>query len=593
MMAIFRKLGGKSVLLLIWGCFFLEVVSTACSSPLPLPTLAPAATVPLMPNLTATPSPIYLPVTFTSTPEVITGFTPVLTVSPSPVVYLSPTPLPTATIHIVAKDETLLEIAIFYNIDLSLILQVNPEISNPNDIGVGQQIVIPPFIDDTSTNLPVHYVKAGENFTTISTYWNIEVSALQKANPQVDPNSLQVGQPLFIPVSDAHWTISGDTLSQLAVTYNTSIDAIIEANLDVLDPANPDYVPTGVLLKIPPEQVSEGYDCNPQPARTIVITYTINYGEKEFCLASKFGISIETLYAANPHLIGEGVVHDGVVVVVPPLDGTVYTVTAEDVTRNTTLQDLLEWYGITQFTDIQDWAGQLVGPTLQTGQQLFIRGADLLAGPFDSSFLVVVQEPTPIPTIEAGTAVFSTPGVVAAQPTASVPSNSSTPGYEPPVPTGDPPPGAFRPHSNPWSGELTSVDTGWCGGVADGSGWSDSLIWPINNPVIHENRGFRPGHHGIDLDAPLGTSIYASATGQVVWAGYTRWGGGNMVVLAHGNTWQTHYAHMDDIFVSCGQIVTQGTIIGTIGQTGSSSFPHVHLELRYGGFAYDPTEWLP
>lgn len=146
----------------------------------------------------------------------------------------------------------------------------------------------------------------------------------------------------------------------------------------------------------------------------------------------------------------------------------------------------------------------------------------------------------------------------------------------------------LHPPSNPWSGELTSFDTGTCGEIVDGYGWTGSLIWPVDNPSIQEGRGFRIGHAAVDVVAPLGANIYASSSGVVVWAGYTRWGGGNEVVLAHGGTWQTHYAHMDIVSVSCGQFVNQGTVIGTVGQTGSSSFPHVHFELRYGGLSYDP-----
>lgn len=162
-----------------------------------------------------------------------------------------------------------------------------------------------------------------------------------------------------------------------------------------------------------------------------------------------------------------------------------------------------------------------------------------------------------------------------------------------PVPSQSVPQTSLRPPSNPWSNDASLYDAGTCGGVADGSGWSGSLMWPVDSQQIKEGRAFRLGHPALDIEAALDSPVYAAATGEVVWAGWSRWGGGNIVVLAHGNTWQTHYAHMNEVLISCGQVVARGTQIGTVGQSGASNFPHLHFEVRYKGMAYDALTWLP
>ena len=150
----------------------------------------------------------------------------------------------------------------------------------------------------------------------------------------------------------------------------------------------------------------------------------------------------------------------------------------------------------------------------------------------------------------------------------------------------------IRPKSNPWSNGYTGEGTGSCGELADGYGWTNSLFWPVDSHDVEPGRGFRAGHGAIDIVSPLGSSVYAAESGVVIWGGWSVWGGGNMVVLAHGGTYQTHYAHLATVDVSCGQFINKGQAIGTVGQTGSSSFPHVHFVVRYNGLNYNPLNWL-
>ncbi|MFT7557649.1 MAG: LysM repeat protein [Planctomycetota bacterium] len=86
----------------------------------------------------------------------------------------------------------------------------------------------------------------------------------------------------------------------------------------------------------------------------------------------------------------------------------------------------------------------------------------------------------------------------------------------------------------------------------------------------------------IDIGAPTGTPIYASAAGKVVIDNNSGWGGGygNYVVLTHGNGAKTLSAHMTDNVVKLGQYVQQGELIGHVGSTGRSTGPHLHFEIR-------------
>lgn len=98
-------------------------------------------------------------------------------------------------------------------------------------------------------------------------------------------------------------------------------------------------------------------------------------------------------------------------------------------------------------------------------------------------------------------------------------------------------------------------------------------------------------HTGLDIAARKGTPIKAAAGGTVVHAG---WKGslGKLIVVSHGNGVQTYYAHCNSIGVKVGQEVSQGEVIGKVGSTGNSTGPHLHLEIRVNGVAYNPQNWL-
>lgn len=109
---------------------------------------------------------------------------------------------------------------------------------------------------------------------------------------------------------------------------------------------------------------------------------------------------------------------------------------------------------------------------------------------------------------------------------------------------------------------------------------SSSLIRPISGGV--KTQGIH-GYNAVDLAAPEGTSVFASASGTVITAranGAWNGGYGNYVIIKHPNGVQTLYAHFGSVLVGAGQEVVQGQTIGYIGMTGKTTGPHVHFEVR-------------
>ncbi|MBE1236734.1 M23 family metallopeptidase [Phaeovibrio sulfidiphilus] len=99
--------------------------------------------------------------------------------------------------------------------------------------------------------------------------------------------------------------------------------------------------------------------------------------------------------------------------------------------------------------------------------------------------------------------------------------------------------------------------------------------------------GLAARHEGVDMGAPRGTPIAATAPGKVVYAG---WRGryGRVVDVDHGVGLLTRYAHMDAITVQMGQKLEKGDVIGTVGSTGRSTGPHLHYEIRVNGRPRNP-----
>jgi murein DD-endopeptidase MepM/ murein hydrolase activator NlpD len=124
------------------------------------------------------------------------------------------------------------------------------------------------------------------------------------------------------------------------------------------------------------------------------------------------------------------------------------------------------------------------------------------------------------------------------------------------------------------------------------------LKWPVSGPItcgfgwrIHPVYGYRSFHTGIDIGVPMGTTVKAARYGRVI---YTGWNGayGLVVILDHGNSLATMYAHLSRVFVSAGQRVGTLQSIAASGNTGTSTGPHLHFQVEVQGTPVNPLSWL-
>lgn len=99
-------------------------------------------------------------------------------------------------------------------------------------------------------------------------------------------------------------------------------------------------------------------------------------------------------------------------------------------------------------------------------------------------------------------------------------------------------------------------------------------------------------HEGIDFTANVGTEIYATGDGVVSSIERSRGGYGNCIIINHGFGYQTVYAHLSKIDVKRGQKVGRGMVIGRVGNTGKSTAPHLHYEVRKGSKSVDPINYF-
>ena len=121
-----------------------------------------------------------------------------------------------------------------------------------------------------------------------------------------------------------------------------------------------------------------------------------------------------------------------------------------------------------------------------------------------------------------------------------------------------------------------------------------AFIWPVDGKVIGKFGPTKDNQRndGINIAAPAGAPVLASAAGTVAYAGNELRGFGNMVLLRHADGWVTAYAHNSALLVKKGDKVKQGQIIARVGSTGNVDTPQLHFELRQGTKAVDPLKNL-
>jgi murein DD-endopeptidase MepM/ murein hydrolase activator NlpD len=119
---------------------------------------------------------------------------------------------------------------------------------------------------------------------------------------------------------------------------------------------------------------------------------------------------------------------------------------------------------------------------------------------------------------------------------------------------------------------------------------SGTFGWPASGSI---SQGYWSGHPALDIAAWIGAPVNAADSGHVIFAGWDDTGYGYTVVIDHGNGFQTLYAHLNAYYVDAGENVVKGQSIAEIGNTGNSTGPHLHIEIRQGTVQRNPIGFLP
>jgi murein DD-endopeptidase MepM/ murein hydrolase activator NlpD len=124
---------------------------------------------------------------------------------------------------------------------------------------------------------------------------------------------------------------------------------------------------------------------------------------------------------------------------------------------------------------------------------------------------------------------------------------------------------------------------------------TEEMATPVNTPQGmpiegHLTQNSHSGHVALDFGAPVGTPVQATMDGEVVYAGWNDQGYGNLVIIENG-PYRVYFAHLSEIPVRVGQRVRAGEVIALSGNTGNSTGPHLHYEVRLNGRQVNPAKF--
>lgn len=331
-------------------------------------------------------------------------------------------------------------------------------------------------------------------------------------------------------VMNAYFIKGKQNSPDLTLVSLTSQAAVVSST------ANPesstDYLEGGFGIS----RLAQLYTNLPSHPRDEVTTYTVQSGDTIFGIADKFGLTPESILWCNRYVLGnvpENLM-PGVVINIPPEDGVIYQWMAGN-----GLNGVAEFYGVTPDVIIdwpsnklnRDTLGDLSMPNIPEGTMLFIPG-----GTGESTdWMPVITRDTPAVS--------------------------------------------------------TSFGEGYCGVITEGAVGNGTFVWPSSATYL-SGYDYSSVHHGIDIAGEIGNPIYASDSGVVVYEGWNNSGYGNLIIVDHGNGWQTVYGHLNEIYVDCAQSVYQGDVIGALGTTGNSTGPHLHFEIRKDAGYVNPWDLL-
>ncbi|HET6160530.1 MAG TPA: peptidoglycan DD-metalloendopeptidase family protein [Dongiaceae bacterium] len=348
------------------------------------------------------------------------------------------------------------------------------------------------------------------------------------ASPPAPDPAVPAGQP-FGEVRDGQYVVApGDTVAIVAERTNTPIRTLIDLNR--LTP--PYALKAGQLLNLAPRG-----------------SYVVQKGDTVSAIAARQGVSISALIQLN-NLRAPYTLQIGQALVLPTsVDAPSTVASAPQAVAISTGQQPKPY--VPQGSSAVTTQAGSPASTPQPGGGITSNGLPPLQGTTVAP--APVQTPTPAPT----------PIGPAPEQQAQI----QPPPPAEPAPSGDPLP-VLKPGS--------------------------ALIWPVDGKVISK---FGPAkdnlrNDGINIAAPVGAPVKASANGVVAYAGNELRGFGNMVLLRHADGWVTAYAHNSSLLVKKGDKVRQGQTIARVGSSGNVDSPQLHFELRKGTKAVDPLKVL-
>jgi murein DD-endopeptidase MepM/ murein hydrolase activator NlpD len=337
----------------------------------------------------------------------------------------------------------------------------------------------------------------------------------------------------------------------IAWLARSSILELLPAKIQI-NPSLAAHTPTvlarpTVALSGPPSDVQRSVisrDINfvtylPDQPRSEVVLYTVAAGDTLFGIAEKFNLKPETLFWANQLTLKDNpdLLTPGMTLNILPVDGVYY-----EWQEGNQLDVIAEQYDV-NIVDIISWPGNNLNPGLDPAKPGITPGTWLVIPGGHREF---VQWQVPI---------------------------------------------LRRTDDMKWSWGGPGACQGPYLSSAQGTGY---FVWPTDGRDTSRGNPYCEWHHAIDISLHTGDNIYASDTGVVVFAGWSTWGYGNLIVIDHGNDWQTVYAHLSYVGVGCGYDVNRGQVIGSGGSTGNSTGPHLHFEIMSATIGYvNPLTMLP
>lgn len=425
----------------------------------------------------------------------------------------------------------------------------------------------------------IHRVQEGETLTFIATSYGVSIGEILTANDLSEDAFLSIGQPLIIPgregtpVETAYVVAAGDSLAGVATNFNTTIPDVVQANR-LINPRQPLLI--GQTISVTSRTGSTA------PIPPTGRPYVVSPGETLLMIAARHGLSLADLLAENG--LATAVVFPGQRLRLPA--DTVYRALPGDwvdvqlrplpIRQGSTLSIYVE--------NLQDG--------LPTGQ---LAGQNLRFTPMGQGFVALV-----------GLDAFTEPQIYELELTGSgsrpwspfrqrLPVLSANYGTQY-ITIPEELSGLLAPEIR--QNEDAYLDTIY-------TRFNETQLWegvfqvPVTTSIVTapygDGRSYNGGpidifHTGIDFAGGIGTPILAPANGIVLLAEDLELRGLS-VILDHGLGVMTAYFHLSEIFVTEGETVTAGQAVGAGGNTGLSSGPHLHWDVRVRGTAVDGMQW--